>query len=68
MEILFVMNTDGLNTILLVERRLHMALEWVWCPYCHKGEGCNNNGGTFTCPTTGKTFTSQQSNDDIKNR
>lgn len=45
-----------------------MALEWVWCPHCHKGEGCFNANGTFTCPSTGKTFTSQQSNDDIKKR
>ena len=43
-----------------------MALEWVWCPYCHKGESCSNNGGKFICPTTGKTFTSEQSNNDIR--
>ncbi|MBQ8403152.1 MAG: hypothetical protein IJX55_01850 [Clostridia bacterium] len=43
-----------------------MATEWIWCPYCHKGEGCVNNNGTITCPTTGKTFTIEQSCEDIR--
>lgn len=45
-----------------------MALEWVWCPYCHKGEGCMKENGVFICPSTRKTFTEKQSTDDIKNR
>jgi len=45
-----------------------MATEWIWCPYCHKGEGCDNKGGNvIVCPSTGKTFTIEQSCADIKN-
>ena len=48
---------------------LKMATEWIWCPYCHKGESCENKGGNvIVCPSTGKTFTIEQSCADIKNR
>lgn len=43
-------------------------LVWVWCPICHKGEGCVLENGKYTCPSTGKKFTDKESNDDIKNR
>ena len=43
-----------------------MAQEWIWCPYCHKGETCENRNGIIVCPSTGKTFTIEQSCADIK--
>ena len=43
-----------------------MAMERVWCPYCHRSESCDNNGGILTCSATGRTFTIEMSNEDIK--
>ena len=50
-----------------VEGGKNMALEWVWCPICHEGEGCffDENKGVYVCPTTGYTFTAKESCDDI---
>lgn len=45
-----------------------MALEWVWCPYCRKFEGCMKENGVYICPSKQRTFTEKQSNDDIRNR
>lgn len=40
---------------------------WVWCPYCHKGETCvQYSPKKIECPTTGKTFTDDQSCEDIR--
>lgn len=44
-----------------------MPLERVWCPYCHEGNGCMVEGDKITCPVCHRTFTIQQSCDDIKN-
>lgn len=43
-----------------------MALELVWCPFCHEGNGCDVQGKKITCPVCRNTFTIEQSVDDIK--
>ena len=42
------------------------TLIWVWCPYCHEGEGCVYENGKYTCPSTRLQFTEQESVEDSK--
>ena len=42
-------------------------LQWVYCPYCLKGEGCVKENGYFICPSKQRPFTSQQSIEASKN-
>lgn len=41
-------------------------LIYVWCPYCHEGHGCIKCGTIYECVTTGRTFTIEESLEDIK--
>ena len=43
-----------------------MSIERVWCPYCHQGQDCTVNGTTIICPVCHRTFTIEESNNDIR--
>lgn len=42
-----------------------MAIEKVWCPFCHIGHMCENDNGKILCPVKNRFFTIEESNADI---